>query len=225
MSINGIYIIIDCQDARWPINFYKWQTFIRSDRHINSVSFNDQTVDGLFVDYRTTCYQDLTATKTVSLPAETSVKPSFNALGRWMHGFVYIDFNNDGDFTDDGELVSYINEGNPDLATDIPIFTTPSTAGTYRMRIKTDWASLDPGGNTGADSTNIYSNNHIIKNGGAIIDLKLVVNSALTSINPTGDAQTGATYYNLNGQRKAEPQRGVNIIRYSDDTTKKVLVK
>lgn len=32
-------------------------------------------------------------------------------------------------------------------------------------------------------------------------------------------------YYNLQGQRMAEPQRGVNIIRYSDGTAKKVFIK
>ena len=35
----------------------------------------------------------------------------------------------------------------------------------------------------------------------------------------------GAAYYNLNGRRVTEPQRGVNIIRYSNGTSKKVLVK
>ncbi|MBR6926686.1 MAG: leucine-rich repeat protein, partial [Bacteroidaceae bacterium] len=225
VSINGRTITIDCDDARWPINFYKWQTFVRTDRHINGVSFNDQTVDGLYVDYRTTCYQNLTSSRTVTLPAETTVKPSFNVLGQWMHGFVYIDLNNDGDFTDEGELVSYINKDNPNLATDLPNFTTPSTEGTYRMRVKTDWASLDPGGNIGADATNIYSNNHIINNGGAIIDLKLVVVSLLTSINPISCARTGETYYNLEGQRIAEPQHGIVIVRYSDGTSRKMYVR
>lgn len=32
-------------------------------------------------------------------------------------------------------------------------------------------------------------------------------------------------YYNVQGQRLNEPQRGVNIIRYSDGMSKKVLVK
>ena len=35
----------------------------------------------------------------------------------------------------------------------------------------------------------------------------------------------GAAYYNLIGQRVTEPQRGINIIRYSNGTSKKVLVK
>ena len=32
-------------------------------------------------------------------------------------------------------------------------------------------------------------------------------------------------YYNLNGRKLAAPQKGINIIRYSDGTSRKVLVK
>lgn len=39
------------------------------------------------------------------------------------------------------------------------------------------------------------------------------------------EERTIVGYYNLQGQRMAEPQRGVNIIRYSDGTAKKVLLK
>lgn len=56
-----------------------------------------------------------------------------------------------------------------------------------------------------------------------------------TGVPPTGiddvagiedsKARTIEGYYNLQGQRINEPQRGVNIIRYSDGTAKKVLLK
>ena len=181
-TIDGTTITIKCTDTRWPINFDKSQTFTRSDRHINSVSFNDQTIDGLYENTSTTCYQDLTATKTVKLLPNISVKPSFAMTGIWQHGFVYIDLNNDGDFTDDGELVSKINEGNPDLSTAMPAFTSPASLGSYRMRIKTDWASEDPGGNPGEEPHEITSNNHIIKNGGMIVDLTLVISEDYTDM-------------------------------------------
>ena len=32
-------------------------------------------------------------------------------------------------------------------------------------------------------------------------------------------------YYNLNGQRITQPQRGTNIVRYKDGTSRKILVK
>ena len=171
-TISGTTITINCEDTRWPINFDKSQTFTRSDRHINSVSFNGQIVDGLYENTSTKCYQDLTATKTVVLPTGTSIKPSFIMTGIWQHGFVYIDLNNDGDFTDEGELVSKVNTGNPDLSTAIPAFISPA-AGTYRLRFKTDWASEDPGGNEGEEPGNVDGNNHIIKNGGMIVDVTL----------------------------------------------------
>ena len=176
VTVSGTTITINCEDTRWPVNFPKTQTFTRGDRHINSASFNDQTVDGLYVNQSTLCYQDLTATKTVTLAPNDSVKPSFNVTGGWQHGFVYIDLNNDGDFTDAGELVAKsATEGSPNLATGIAKFASPATAGTYRMRIKTDWASEDPGGNIGDAPHNISSNNHIISNGGMIVDLTLQI--------------------------------------------------
>ena len=36
---------------------------------------------------------------------------------------------------------------------------------------------------------------------------------------------TETSRYDLNGRRLSSPQRGINIIRYSDGTTRKVLVK
>lgn len=85
VTITGTTITVDCYDPRWPVNFDKNQTFTHTDRHINSVSFdNTQTVDGLYTNINTLCYQDLTATKTVSLPVNTAVKPSFNVTGGWQ---------------------------------------------------------------------------------------------------------------------------------------------
>ena len=173
ISISGTTITVDCEDARWPINFPKTQTFTRSDRHINSVTFDiegeDQTLDGLYENTSTLCYQDLTATRTVRLPAGTTVTTTFNIAGIWQHAFVYIDLNNDGDYTDEGELVTKINQGNPGSNFSLPEFTTPES-GTYRMRIKTDWSSEDPGGNPGDPETH---NNYIIDNGGMIVDVML----------------------------------------------------
>lgn len=216
VTISGTTITVNCEDTRWPVNFDKSQTFTRSDRHINSASFNGQTVDGIYEDENTTCYRDLTATKTVVLPTGTSIKPSFNILGAWQHGFVYIDLNNDGDFTDAGELVSKINEGNPDLSTAIPAFISPA-AGTYRMRFKTDWASEDPGGNEGAEPGNIDGNNHIIKNGGMIVDvtLKTVSPFVRLSAQETGTyLLEGLTYGNETGNTSVWYYDGTKLYNF-----------
>lgn len=202
VSISGATITVDCEDTRWPINFDKSQTFTRSDRHINSASFNGQVVDGIYTNTSTKCYQDLTATKTVVLPVGMSIKPSFTIAGAWQHGFVYIDLNNDGDFTDDGELVAKVNEGNPNLSTAIPAFTSPA-AGTYRMRFKTDWASEDPGGNEGAEPGNVNGNNHIINNGGMIVDV------TLKTVNP---------FFRLYAEEESAYLQGNGSLTYSDAT-------
>ena len=218
-TIDGTTITIKCLDTRWPINFDKSQTFTRSDRHINSVTFNGQTIDGLYENTSTTCYQDLTAIKTVKLLPNISVKPSFNMTGGWQHGFVYIDLNNDGDFTDDGELVSKINEGNPDLSTAMPEFTSPASLGSYRMRIKSDWASEDPGGNPGEDPGNIDGNNHIIKNGGMIVDLTLEISDDYTD-QVTANIQPFVTYPGTGYFRMSEGDAttlGSKITTYKED--------
>jgi hypothetical protein len=171
--------------SSYPVNFKREQTFTRSDRHINSVTFSfvgaeqTQIVNNVYENTSTKCYQDLTSSKIVKVPTGTSVTPQFNIAGVWQHGFVYIDLNDDGDFTDDGELVSKINEGNPGSNFSLPQFTTPDIHGTHRMRIKTDWSSTDPGGNTGDEEPHtISSSNHIIANGGMIVDVNLVITPA-----------------------------------------------
>ena len=179
VTISGTTITVNCEDTRWPVNFPRSQTFTRDDRHINSVTFTgdyvNQTIDGVYENTSTLCYQDLTATKSITLPVNTTITPHFNITGIWTHGFVYIDYNNDGDFTDSGELVSKLNEGNLGSSFDLPTFDTPSSEGTYRMRIKTDWASEDPGGNPGPS-------NYIIDNGGMIVDVTLNISADYTSV-------------------------------------------
>ena len=137
--------------------------------------------------------------------------------GIWQHGFVYIDLNNDGDFTDAGELVSKINEGNPDLSTAIPAFISPATAGTYRMRFKTDWASEDPGGNEGEEPGNVNGNNHIIKNGGMIVDvtLKTVSPFVRLSAQETGTyLLEGLTYGNETGNASVWYYDGTKLYNF-----------
>ena len=211
VTIAGTTVTIECYDTRWPINFDRSQTFTRSDRHINSVSFNGQTVGGLYENTSTTCYQDLTASKAVVLPTGISIKPSFNMTGIWQHGFVYVDLNNDGDFTDEGELVSKINEGNPNLSTAIHAFVLNAASGTYRMRIKTDWASEDPGGNTGEDPNDVNSNNHIIKNGGMIVDMTLRLVSPMLRLKLSAQKVSSQPY--LLGERSTSAER----LAYSTD--------
>ena len=54
-----------------------------------------------------------------------------------------------------------------------------------------------------------------------------IVETDLTSIQtPTiSSSETIVGYYNLQGQRIAEPQKGIVIVRYSDGTSRKMYVR
>ena len=171
VTIDGGTITVTCDDSRWPINIDKNTNNTRTDRYTNSVTLNDQTISvpGGQQAPNGKVYNDLTSESFTFAPGE-QVQPTFGFVGGAMMGFVYIDLNNDGDFTDDGELVSYNNNGsNPTNRLDntnrqTPAFTLPTTTGSYRMRFKVDWASLDPAGTT-----------DIASNGGAFIDVTLAI--------------------------------------------------
>ena len=115
--------------------------------------------------------------------------------GAWMNGFVYVDWDNDGQFTPDivdnrpteeSELMSYTylngynSQGSQTNGNSVangvitcPTFTIPDNTqpGIYRMRLKVDWDSDDAGGNNNP-------NNLITANGGAVVDVLLNVHAA-----------------------------------------------
>ena len=187
VTISGTTITIDCEDTRWPINFSKDQKYTRTDRFIQNVRIGSKvftiTNDGL----NTPAYRDFTSDVLV-VPAGATLVPAIGYQGGWMHGFFYVDLDNDGQFyvanpnhqtaanTEyNGELLSYANEGNALNANkqEMPAFVMPTTPGDYRARFKVDWVSTDPGGNPGADVNDVTSANHIIANGGTIVDITL----------------------------------------------------
>ena len=183
IQVEGLFVE-EGHRTLYPINFPTDQCYTRSDRHINSISLTpadeaEQTITVPFTSYNTTlCYQDLTeGTDTFYVRPGTVVTPKFNWTGSSMRGFVYLDFDNDGDFTTGytdavgGDYVSTsLNNSSPNLNANptLPSFTAPTTAGTYRMRYKVDWDSCDPGGKG-------ETPNYIIDNGGSITDVILKV--------------------------------------------------
>lgn len=53
-----------------------------------------------------------------------------------------------------------------------------------------------------------------------------IIEEILTGIDaPAATASTPAAYYTLSGTRLTTPQKGVNIVRYTDGTAKKILIK
>ncbi|MCR5679822.1 MAG: hypothetical protein K6G08_06400 [Prevotella sp.] len=55
--------------------------------------------------------------------------------------------------------------------------------------------------------------------------LKIVVNNETKISNVDSEATSESMRYDLRGNRLDSPQRGMNIIRMSDDTVRKVVVK
>ena len=134
-------------------------------------------------------YYDLRKSKTLEVSNGETITTTPNYTGEWMMGYVYIDWNNDGDFSDDGEYVaSPKNIANGVYYTkDYAVpnsFNIPSDAkaGTYTMRYTVDWNSRN--GNDAIDEGASYScgrtpstasGNYTANNGGIMVDLELKI--------------------------------------------------
>ena len=163
----GVSIWIDCYDSRWPVNFNKLLVSTHASRYTDKIGLNDQSItfDAAVGGY---IYRDLTNEKIFVLPVGAAVTPVLGYRGWAMYGYLYIDYNNDYDFTDEGELVSKLPENTWESGSTadktIPDFTLTSTPGDYRIRFKVDWDNTDPGGSS-----------KISEFGGCIIDATLKV--------------------------------------------------
>lgn len=182
------------QLVNYPINFDINQTPTRTDRALTKLTFTSTGESSRNVTVpTTTVYTNLTESATVNAKAGGSITVKMTYMGAWMSGYVYVDWNNDGQFTPvienskptaDSELVSYTfldgynskgssqSNGNSVVNGVItcPAFTVPADIqpGIYRMRLKVDWNSDDAGGNS-------ETNNLITANGGAVVDVLLNV--------------------------------------------------
>ena len=183
----------------YAINFEKDAKQTHASRYSTSVSL---TVNGQAqtIEFGKTMngYEDLTAQSFTVTPG-AEVTPAIGYVGEWMHGYVYVDLNNDKQFSfnadsDDQtgtEVVSYsfysASNGSTGLnskgetvsnncnVNPLPSFTAPAEEGTYRIRFKVDWNSVDAGGC-------VVSGNNILNNGGGIYDATLVVKDVTNGI-------------------------------------------
>ena len=177
----------------------------RNDRNINAVSLTGSKSNSysLTDEEKGLDYVNLVNTATpvefVAVAGE-ELLPAVNAAGSWVHFAVYVDYGGDGftsgiqagsNYAPAGDLVAYsfYNNGSSsdesgwnsvgDVITggnrnkpSIPAFTAPEAAGTYRMRFVQDWCSIDPQGDEDGKFGDFK------QNGGAIVDLLLVVTVA-----------------------------------------------
>ena len=226
----------------YAINFDKDAKQTHASRYSTSVSLQQTGKDKQTIEFGKTMngYEDLTTgTDKFTVEAGSEVTPSIGYVGEWMHGYVYIDLNNDKQFSfnADGadqtgtEVVSYSyymdqNSKGESASSNcnvnpMPSFTAPTEPGTYRIRFKVDWDNIDAGGS-------VLSTNHILNNGGGIYDATLeVVEPVVDGISTiNAEAANGeAQLFTVDGVQISKLQKGLNIVRSADGKVKKVLVK
>ena len=226
----------------YAINFDKDAKQNHSSRYSTSVSLQQEGKDKQTIEFGKTMngYEDLTAgTEKFTVEAGSEVTPSIGYVGEWMHGYVYIDLDNNKQFSfnADGadqtgtEVVSYSyykNQNSKGEAVEsncnvnpMPAFTAPTTPGTYRIRFKVDWDNIDAGGS-------VATGNSILNNGGGIYDATLEVVEPVTDGISTINAEVAngeAQLFTVDGVQIAKLQKGLNIVRSADGKVKKVLVK
>ena len=217
-------------------------------RMLNSFSLQQTGKDKQTKSVKTSkaAYEDHTADEPFTVEAGSELTASFDYTGEWMHSFVYIDFDNDGDFsykegqwdqtgTDLVAFSFYSLDSNPkndasgynsvgdELTGDArntyvaPSFKAPAKAGEYRIRFKFDWNCILPGGSSS-----------ILSDGGGVWDatLKVVepVVDGISTINVEA-ANGEAQLFIIDGVKLSKLQKGLNIVRTADGKVKKVLVK
>ncbi|MFW5548224.1 MAG: hypothetical protein ACOCNT_05660, partial [Bacteroidales bacterium] len=228
----------------YPVNFDKDASATRTDRYIRSITLTEsgQTAQAVTISSRKP-YIDLTEDENAQFTctAGSTLTTTFDWEGSWMHGYVFIDADNDkhfsftegsttqtdtevyafsfysGNFNDDSSGYNSAGTrltGNARAVVNPPSFTAPGTNGTYRIRFKIDWNSIDPGGQLAADGTATGANG-IIANGGQIVDALLTITGgAETGINSLNtESKTKDVMYDLSGRRlNAAPAQGVFIL-------------
>ena len=232
----------------YAINFDKDANSTHSSRALNSFSLQQAGKDKQTKSVKTSkaAYEDHTADEPFTVEAGSDLTASFDYTGEWMHSFVYIDFDNDGDFsytegqwdqtgTDLVAFSFYSLDSNPkndasgynsvgdELTGDArntyaaPSFKAPAKAGEYRIRFKFDWNCILPAGSS-----------TILEDGGGIWDATLKVVEPVVDGISTINAETAngeAQLFTIDGVKLNKLQKGLNIVRTADGKVKKVLVK
>ena len=235
-------------DEKYPVSFDK--TALNTSAHgrmLNSFSLQQTDKDKQTKSVKTSkaAYEDHTADEPFTVEAGSELTASFDYTGEWMHSFVYIDFDNDGDFsykegqwdqtgTDLVAFSFYSLDSNPkndtsgynsvgdELTGDArntyaaPSFKAPAKAGEYRIRFKFDWNCILPGGSS-----------TILEDGGGVWDATLKVVEPVVDGISTINAETanGVQFFTVDGVKLSKLQKGLNIVRTADGKVKKVLVK
>ena len=180
-------------DGDYPLNFDKSLEVTHPSRKLNGFELtctqggtSTITIDESAANL---VYRDMTARQVSAIPGD-QVETAIDYTGNSMHGYLYIDLNQDGQFRATlnadgtpsmaGELVAYTYyngknslgqtiDGAPGSVEigNLPTFEIPTDlpTGVYRARLKIDWNDIDPAGHWSEGGTN-----QINDNGGYVID-------------------------------------------------------
>ena len=222
---------------KYTVNFDKTAYSTHSGRVLNSFSLQQTGKDKQTesVSASRAAYEDHTS-KVFTVEAGSELTASFNYSGEWMNGYIYIDRDNDGEFSyKEGQwnqagtdLVAYsfystlanpkVNDGNGYNSTGAsvsgndrsnvnpPSFTAPTEPGTYRIRFKIDWNCILPGGSS-----------DILSDGGGIWDATLNVVAAKPEVKEE-KSFTDAISMVANGVSEPVGQAQVTIKEMTDKT-------
>lgn len=227
-----------------------YPTMTRSDgaRHLSNFAISDGSNTATInvnqgSSYGSAIYYDKTSETPLNTLPGTEI--SFTTIawsGSWMHGYVFVDYDKDGDYdstlnadgTGDGELVAYTyyngknskgetsaNDSGVDAGV-MPSFTLPAdlAPGDYKALFKVDWDNIDPCGAS-----------DIGANGGAAVEFIIHIDAAaertvtVKSANPAMgsvaiEGVTGNSVTSSGGVTViATPNKGYSFIKWTDEAT------
>ena len=176
----------------YPLHFDKNAPAVSADRPLRGVTFTTSAGARRLTIANPAPYTDLTAETLTARPGDrVEVRFDYGNNGAtWMHGYVFVDRDSDGNFTSDGDLLAYSYYQGQDMtgrtiapnvqgygsALNPPAFRLPANLapGRYRLRFKVDWDNVDPAGSLGSENS-AKGKNGILTNRGAIVDTWLEV--------------------------------------------------
>ena len=176
----------------YPLHFDKNAPAVSADRPLRGVTFTTSSGARRLTIANPAPYTDLTAETLTARPGDRiEVRFDYGNNGAtWMHGYVFVDRDSDGNFTSDGDLLAYSYYQGRDMtgrsiapnvqgygsALNPPAFRLPANLapGRYRLRFKVDWDNVDPAGSLGSENS-AKGKNGILTNRGAIVDTWLEV--------------------------------------------------
>ena len=229
----------------YPIHFDKDAPAVSTDRPLRGVTFTTSAGTRRLNITTPKPYTGLTSETPTARPGDrVTVRFDYGNNGTtWMHGYVFLDRNFDGNFTTDGDLLAYSYYQGKDMtgraiaanaqgygsALNPPTFQLPATLvpGRYRVRFKVDWDNIDPAGALGSEN-NVKGKNGILTNRGAIVDTWLEVKGKVYTESRLSLDTHHANIYGVDGAlpmavpgdepltlRVVTPDKGYELMRFA----------